>query len=68
MVLSVIIDPYGLLFSSVVLFISANVIIFAHSYIKGDPFMARFIHLVLLFVLSINLLIYIPHLIALLLG
>ena len=68
MTLPLILDPYGLLFSCTVLFISANVIIFAHSYIMGDPFIARFIHLVLLFVISINLLIYIPHLIALLLG
>ena len=66
--LSAILDPQGLLFSCIVLFISANVIIFSKSYMAGDPFIARFTHLVLLFVLSINLLIFIPNLITLLLG
>ncbi len=61
-------DPTGALFGSVVIGISANVLQFANTYIHGDPFIQRFIHLVLLFVLSINLLIFIPHLIALLLG
>lgn len=63
-----ILDPWGCLFSSTVLFISANVIYFASSYIEGDPYIQRFCNLVLLFVLSINLLIYIPRLICLLLG
>lgn len=66
--LSLIIDPYGTLFSSVVIFISANVIIFAHSYISNDPFIKRFIHIVLLFIASINFIIFIPNLISLLLG
>jgi len=61
-------DPTGTLFASAVIGISANVLQFANSYIQGDPFIQRFIHLVLLFVLSMNLLIFIPHLIALLLG
>lgn len=64
----VIIDPIGTLFSSAVLFISANVIYFSSSYIKEEIFINRFIHLVLLFVASINLLIFIPHIIILLLG
>lgn len=67
-VLSVILDPYGLIFSSTVLLISSNVLIFAKSYISDDPFVTRFTHLVLLFVASINLLIFIPNLITLLLG
>uniref|UniRef100_A0AAU6QH63 NADH-ubiquinone oxidoreductase chain 5 n=1 Tax=Prionospio sp. 6 MH-2023 TaxID=3059274 RepID=A0AAU6QH63_9ANNE len=66
--LTIILDPHGSLFSCVVLFISMNVMVFSHSYMKSDPFMARFTHLVLLFVLSMNLLIFIPNLIALLLG
>lgn len=66
--LNLIIDPFGLLFSCTVLFISANVMLFTHSYIAEDPFIKRFCHLVILFVLSINFLIYIPHLVALLLG
>nr|AVW86159.1 NADH dehydrogenase subunit 5 [Panthalis oerstedi] len=64
----VILDQTGLLFSSAVFFISANVMHFASSYMKGDPFLQRFSHLVLLFVLSMNLLIFVPHMICLLLG
>lgn len=63
-----IIDPWGTLFSSIVLLISANVIFFSSTYIGSDIFIPRFIILVLLFVLSINLLIFIPHLIILLIG
>ena len=63
-----IMDPAGLIFSSVVLFISINVINFAHYYMDGEIFIKRFIHLVILFVLSINFLIYVPHLMGLLLG
>lgn len=66
--LTLIIDPFGLIFSIAVLFISANVILFATSYMSEDIFLKRFIYLVLLFVLSINFLIFIPHLIALLIG
>lgn len=66
--LPLILDPWGCLFSSTVLFISANVIYFASSYIEGDIYIKRFSNLVLLFVLSINLLIFIPNLICLLLG
>lgn len=64
----IILDPAGLIFSSAVLFISANIIQFSISYIEGDRFIPRFIHLVLLFILSINILIFIPNLIILLLG
>nr|AVW86133.1 NADH dehydrogenase subunit 5 [Halosydna sp. YZ-2018] len=66
--LPLILDPWGCLFSSVVLFISANVMFFASSYMKGDKFNQRFSNLVLLFVMSMNLLIFIPSLICLLLG
>nr|AVW86146.1 NADH dehydrogenase subunit 5 [Lepidonotus sp. YZ-2018] len=66
--LPIILDPFGCLFSSTVLFISANVMMFASSYMKGDQFIQRFSNLVLLFVLSMNLLIFIPSLICLLLG
>ena len=66
--MSLIVDPYGTTMRCVVLLISINVIIFAHSYIIGDPHINRFIVLVLLFVASINLLIFIPNLITLLIG
>lgn len=61
-------DPWGILFSRTVLFISANVIHFAVPYIRRDKFIPRFSILVLIFVISINLLIFIPNLICLLLG
>lgn len=64
----VVLDPVGMVFSTVVLFISANVIHFAITYIAGEAHIKRFRYLVLLFVLSINLLIFIPHIISLLIG
>lgn len=65
---NLILDPFGLLLSAAVIFISANVLYFSTSYIQGDEYVTRFTHLVLLFVLSINILIFIPHLIIILLG
>ena len=61
-------DPIGILFSCTVLFISANVLRFSKIYMLDDKFINRFTVLVLLFILSINLLIFIPHFIILLLG
>nr|FAA04179.1 TPA: NADH dehydrogenase subunit 5 [Bdellodrilus illuminatus] len=61
-------DFKGMIFSSVVLFISSNVMIFSNTYMKSDKFINRFTLLVLAFILSMNLLILIPHLIMLLLG
>uniref|UniRef100_A0A9E8K0A2 NADH-ubiquinone oxidoreductase chain 5 n=1 Tax=Baicaloclepsis grubei TaxID=1592345 RepID=A0A9E8K0A2_9ANNE len=66
--ITIILDIKGTLFSSVVLFISSNVMMFSTLYMKEDKFIDRFTILVLLFVLSMNLLIYIPNLIILLLG
>lgn len=68
LIITFVLDQYGVLFCLVVLFISFNVLIFSHSYIKGDYYISRFIYIVLLFVLSINFLIFIPNLISLLLG
>nr|YP_010378637.1 NADH dehydrogenase subunit 5 [Acanthobdella peledina]QYC97717.1 NADH dehydrogenase subunit 5 [Acanthobdella peledina] len=65
---SLIADYKGTLFSSVVLFIAANVLMFSNLYMSSDKFIRRFTLLVLIFVLSMNLLIYIPNLIMLLLG
>jgi len=61
-------DPIGIVFSCAVLFISRNVLIFSTIYIKDDIFINRFTILVLLFILSINLLIFLPHFIILILG
>nr|UOU20228.1 NADH dehydrogenase subunit 5 [Glycera sp. i ZZ-2021] len=66
--LPIIMDPMGSMFSATVLFISANVIHFSNYYMQNEMFIKRFTHLVLLFVLSMNLLIFIPHLMILLLG
>lgn len=66
--ITLILDPIGIMFSCTVLFISANVLIFSTVYMADDKFIERFTILVLLFILSINLLIFIPHFIILLLG
>jgi len=65
---TLIIDPIGIMFSCTVLFISANVLRFSTIYIAEDKYIDRFTGLVLLFILSINLLIFLPHFIILLLG
>lgn len=67
-ILTLILDPLGLIFSCTVIIISANVLKFSTVYIRDDKFINRFTILVLLFVLSINILIFLPHLIILLLG
>ena len=63
-----VLDPISLSFRGVVCLISGCVIIFSSSYMSHDPFIKRFTWLVMLFVLSINILIFIPRLPALLLG
>ena len=65
---SLVLDPISLSFRGVVCLISGCVIMFSSSYISHDPFIKRFTWLVILFVLSINMLIFIPRLPALLLG
>lgn len=65
---SLLFDPKGSLFSLVVLLISANVLQFSTIYIREDKFKDRFSFMVILFVISINFLIFIPHFIILLLG
>lgn len=67
-IMPIYIDPQGTLFRRVVCFISRNVLLFSDVYIKEEKYLARFIHLVLLFIISINLLIFIPRIIFLLLG
>jgi len=67
-IFTIIADSIGIIFSCTVLFISANVLIFSTIYIKDDKFIDRFTILVLIFVISINLLIFIPHFIILLIG
>nr|QRG01409.1 NADH dehydrogenase subunit 5 [Mammilla mammata] len=64
----IILDPISLSFSNVVCLISGCVMMFSSSYMSHDPFLKRFTWLVMLFVLSMNLLVFIPSLPALLLG
>nr|BDQ43896.1 NADH dehydrogenase subunit 5 [Amynthas yunoshimensis] len=66
--MTIIVDPSGTLFSSTVLLISANVLQFSTTYMKNDKFIDRFTVLVMLFVLSMNMLIFFPHLMILLFG
>lgn len=55
-------------FRGLVCFIAGCVMVFTISYIRGDINLTRFTLTVILFVLSINFLIFIPSLISLLLG
>nr|ANZ03406.1 NADH dehydrogenase subunit 5 [Vitta usnea] len=61
-------DPISVSFSCVVCLISACVMFFTSSYMSADPFLTRFVWLVMLFVLSMNILVFIPSIISLLLG
>lgn len=61
-------DKVGLVFRSVVVLISFSVMLFSVRYMSGDVNLEYFIYIVLLFVLSMNFLIFIPHLLFLLLG
>lgn len=66
--LPIIFDSKRLIFGGTVTLISSLIILFRRFYIEGDLYLRRFIYLVLLFVGSIALLIYIPNLITLLIG
>ena len=66
--LTLIIDPVGVTTSATVIFIAGNVIIFSKTYISEEIFKSRFNGLVILFVLSMNILIFIPNLIILLIS
>ena len=63
-----VIDAQGVIFRSVVFFISANIFMFSSFYIEIEVFVRRFIFLVIAFIGSINFIIFIPHFIGLLLG
>nr|QJD26719.1 NADH dehydrogenase subunit 5 [Cymbiola nobilis] len=63
-----IIDSVSLSFSNIVCLISGCVMLFSSSYMAHDPFIKRFTWLVMLFVLSMNLLVFIPSLPSLLIG
>lgn len=67
-VITFLFDWMSLLFMGFVLFISSIVIFYSYNYIEGDPYLSRFILLVLIFVFSIILLIISPNIISILLG
>lgn len=64
----VLIDWVSLLFISFVLMISSIVILYSVRYIEGDQNLARFVVLVILFVVSILIMILSPRLIRVLFG
>jgi len=66
--LDLILEWRTILYSSIVIFISSIVLKFSNQYIKNDKNNLRFTYIVLLFVASINLLIFIPNIICLLIG
>nr|YP_009645802.1 NADH dehydrogenase subunit 5 [Acuticosta chinensis]QBS54527.1 NADH dehydrogenase subunit 5 [Acuticosta chinensis] len=64
----IIIDHVSILFSCFVCLISSSVSLFSVSYMEGEVFMRRFMLLIMAFVGSMNLLIFVPSLITILLG
>nr|ASL05674.1 NADH dehydrogenase subunit 5 [Trichoferus campestris] len=67
-VMTLLFDWMSLLFMSFVFFISSMVIFYSEDYMLGDPYLNRFILLVVMFVFSMMLLIISPNLISILLG
>nr|QIZ12543.1 NADH dehydrogenase subunit 5 [Tonicina zschaui] len=68
MSISFIMDWTTTLFSALVCFISSCVTMFSFSYMSKDIFIKRFTWIIMLFVLSMNFLIFIPNMVSLLLG
>lgn len=64
----VVVDGFSLLFSFVVIVISFLVVVFRTRYMDGEENLSRFIWLVMLFVLSMNFLIFVPRVIGVILG
>lgn len=64
----VVLDSFRLVFSMVVTIISSMVILFRTSYMDLEENLSRFIWLVILFVISINFLIFVPRVAAAILG
>nr|UUC08052.1 NADH dehydrogenase subunit 5 [Parantropora penelope] len=62
------IDKVSMIFSMTVLLIFISVMFFSVSYMSGDINLKYFIYLVSMFVLSMNLLVFFPHMAVLLLG
>nr|YP_010233997.1 NADH dehydrogenase subunit 5 [Hyriopsis bialata]QTA71693.1 NADH dehydrogenase subunit 5 [Hyriopsis bialata] len=66
--LPIILDSMSVVFSCLVCVISGSVSLFMISYMEGEVFMRRFTFLIVGFVSSMNLLIFVPSFITILLG
>lgn len=67
-VLPILFDFYRVIFCFVVLVITFGVLLFSEDYMFDDINYGRFLNLVIVFVFSMLLLIFIPRLVALLIG
>lgn len=61
-------DKFRLLFRAIIILISLNVMLFSVSYISKDKNLEYFVIIVMMFILSINILIFLPNILMLLLG
>nr|YP_009913086.1 NADH dehydrogenase subunit 5 [Popenaias popeii]QLJ92898.1 NADH dehydrogenase subunit 5 [Popenaias popeii] len=66
--LPIVVDYISIVFSCFVCLISGSVSLFSMSYMEGEVFLRRFMLLIMAFVGSMNLLIFIPSLVTILLG
>lgn len=66
--IEVIVDRIGLIFSGIVFFVSGCVFKFREFYIRGEPYSYRFHRLLMCFVFSMVLFIFIPNVFGLMLG
>nr|YP_009485305.1 NADH dehydrogenase subunit 5 [Lampsilis siliquoidea]AUF70013.1 NADH dehydrogenase subunit 5 [Lampsilis siliquoidea] len=66
--LPIVVDHISVVFSCFVCLISGSVSLFSVSYMEGEMFLRRFMLLVMAFVSSMNLLIFVPSLVTVLLG
>nr|YP_009131220.1 NADH dehydrogenase subunit 5 [Nuttallina californica]AIA77069.1 NADH dehydrogenase subunit 5 [Nuttallina californica] len=64
----VLFDFHTLLYGSIVCFISGCVMVYSSSYMGSDVYLQRFTWVMMLFVSSMNLFIYVPSLVSLLVG
>nr|YP_009346112.1 NADH dehydrogenase subunit 5 [Potamilus alatus]AMZ00191.1 NADH dehydrogenase subunit 5 [Potamilus alatus] len=64
----IMVDLFGVLFSSLVCLIGGCVLVFSVSYMGGSKFMGEFFYLTMCFILVMNFLIFIPCLVFLLVG
>lgn len=64
----VVVDRYSLIFSVVVMLISRLVMVFLVFYMVKEAYLSRFTWLVVFFVFSINLLVFVPNLVGVILG